>query len=671
MLMGATASAQWEHTGPFGAWTNCHLQVNGQELVGGVAGIFKSTDGASTWFPLGSGLPAGGIQALHYDGTVLYAGVDQEGLFRSLDEGQTWSACNNMALGSPFEITALSQDGSDLLVSCNTGRFRSSDQGLSFAELGDPLDYPGAMIALGGGVTITRSGFNYPGLLHRSNDGGATWSPSTTGLPAIPEIGALHVFGNALYAFGKHVYRSDDLGLTWQQQTTTPALYAPQFSCRKGNSIFLSTGGNFGVVVNRWDFGATTHTSITSGLPDTWTTVLFAVGDEVLINKNGTLYRTVDNGATWAEDPSTGMVGVAAVSVLAEGSLVLCGAGEAIYRSTDAGSNWQRVASPAFTAVIAFYKNGSTVLAGTGGEGLLRSDDGGASWPGLALSGQHVGCFAEGGGALFAGGSSGSSATVARSTNTGSTWGAFSTGLPGQAVVLDLLVVGGTVYAGVGASTGADAGVYSSSTAAAAWTHLPNGIADLAGTALALHDGELHVGTENGVHRSSDQGSSWTAVGSALNGVRVNDLAVVGAHLVAATESGIFLLAPGANDWQDITDDLQAAEPVALAAGSGFLFAATDGRSVARRALITVGMAEPPAGSGIIVAPNPVLDHVRLVGVTVPPGAPVIIHDASGREVLRLRASGGGLDVTGLAPGFYTLSFPSEAPGTNLRFIKH
>lgn len=672
LLASASVHAQWEHTGPFGAWTTCHARLSDHDLVGGTAGIFKSTDDAETWFPIGTGLPPGSIQALHHDGSVLYAGVDQEGLFRSLDDGQTWNPCNNAALGWPDQITGLSSYAGDLLVSCEEGRFRSSDQGLTFAPLGATADLPGEMIALGGDVIITRSWFNFPGNLYRSADGGTSWQPANTGLAAVPEIGALYANGADLYAFGKNVYRSTDQGLSWVQVTASPATYSVRHSCRRGDSFFFSTDGNLGVEVTRWDLGATSYANITAGLPDTWTTMLFTAGNDVLINKNGTLFRSANDGGTWSETAATGMAGVNALSVLADGSTVFCGAQEAIYRSTDAGAQWQRVASPPYADTWSFHKTGSTVLAGTS-EGVLRSDDGGTTWPTVTLPSLSVKCFASGGGALFAGGSSSSSGAVMKSLNGGASWTSFSTGLPAQSVVLDLVTVGSTLFAGVGASSSAVAGVYRTSTATAGWTHLPNGMADLAGTALAHHDNHLYAGTENGVFRSADEGTSWTAIGSALSGQRVNDLSVVGANLVAATESGLFLLAPGTNDWQDITDDLQTAEPVALAAGSGFLFAATDGRSVARRALFTVGMAEAHAGSGITVAPNPVLDHLRLVGMTVAPGAPVVVRDATGREVLRLRASGGPdqtFDASPLDAGHYIITMETPTFTFVSRFSK-
>ncbi|MGV3636661.1 MAG: hypothetical protein ACO1NQ_03340 [Flavobacteriales bacterium] len=656
-LFVTPVAGQWEHTGPYGAWTSCHLRVDGGDLVGGTAGIFKSTDAAQTWVPLGSGLPSGSVTKLHRNGTVLYAGVDQEGLFRSLDEGITWQACNNAAMGDPYDIAGISSDGPDLLIACDQGRFRSTDQGSTFQALGEAENYPGEMLALGGGVLLTRTGFNFPGIVFRSTDGGLTWQTATTGMEAPPGIGALYVNGTDVYAIGRHVYRSSDQGVTWTQVTATPQTYSPNYSCRIGNSFYFSSDGNVNVMVSRWDLGSTSFVDIAAGLTDTWTTVLFgnAAGD-VFINKNRVLYRSIDQGSTWVEQGSTGMIGAEAFSLLVDGDLVLCGSHEGIHRSTDAGATWQRVAAPAFADVTGFHKNGNTVLAAIG-DGILRSTDGGLTWPGTALPNLAIGVFAANSGVLFAGGNNFGNAIVRRSTDGGATWSDFSSGLPGDAGILDLLATGGDVFAGIGAGQNGEPGVYKSNAATANWSLMNTGIEGLAGTALTVRAGIIHLGTENGVYSSADGGSTWVPVGTALTGILVNDLVIAGSNIIAATEEGIFAFGPGAVEWIDITDDLLPAEPLGLATGNGFVYAATQGRSVARRSLNTVGMKDIPASAPFRIGPNPVHDMLWILdGPTAP--ANLVIRDMVGREVMAPVLWKGQriqLDVTRLDPGNYLL----------------
>lgn len=671
-LCVSPVAAQWEHTGPYGAWNSCHATVSGADLVGGSAGLFKSTDGGQTWAPWGEGLPSEDVIKLHRLGAVLYAGVDQEGLYRSFDDGLTWSACNNAAMGNPYDITGINDDGTDLLVSCNTGRFRSTDQGLTFTSLGSTPNYPGEMIALGGGLLVTRGGFNFPGDLYRSTDDGATWQVANNGLDATPGIGALYTNGTDLIAFGRHVYRSTDQGLTWTQITTTPLAYPPKYGCRIGDRFYFSSDGNLNVLVSRWDLGASQYTDIAPGLPDTWTSTIFgnAAGD-VFINKARSLYRSTDNGATWIEQSAIGMLGAEVYSLLVEEDLVICGGYEGIHRSTDAGATWQRVASPEYTSVSGLHKNGNTVLAATS-NGLLRSNDGGVSWPDAPLVDISLAAFTSGGGSLFVGGSQAGNATVRRSTDGGATWSNFSSGLPSQAGVLDVLASGTLVFAGVGAGPDGDPGVYRSAIGSAGWELVNTGMVGLAGTAFAMNQGFIYVGTENGVYRSNDQGTSWSAIGPSLSGVLVHDLAVVATNVVAATENGVFLLAPNTTDWTDITDDLLPADPLALATGIGnnYLYAATLGRSVARRALSTVGQQEIMAPSSLAIHPNPVDDRLW-IDSEVSGTVQLVIHDMTGREVMRQDDHNArSIDVSDLTSGCYTLTILRSDGRSSARFIK-
>ena len=670
----AFAFAQWEHTGPFGAWNSCHENVNGADLVGGTAGIFKSTDGAQTWTPWGSGLPSGSVMLLHRLSTVLFAAVDQEGLYRSTDDGFTWSACNNASMGNPYDITGISDDGASLLVSCNEGRFRSTDQGLTFTALGNAPNYPGEMLALGGNVIITRGGFNFPGNVYRSTDNGATWQDANNGFDATPGIGAIHVDGTDLYAFGKHVYRSTDQGLTWTQLTTTPLAYPPKYSCRIGNRFYLSSDGNTNVLVHRWDLGAAEYTNIAPGLPDTWTTTLFgSAAGHLFINKGRSLYRSTDNGATWAEQAATGMIGAETYSLWVEGDLVICGGYEGIHRSTDAGTTWQRVASPQYTTIGGLHKNGNTVLAATT-SGLLRSNDGGITWPTTALTNLSLGSFANGGGSLFVGGSNAGNATVRRSTDAGNTWSDFSAGLPSQAGVLDVLATVDAVFAGIGTGPDGDPGVYRSAITSSNWTLVNTGMEGLAGTAFTTNQGFIYVGTENGVYRSNNEGASWSAIGPSLAGVLVHDLVTIMTKVVAATENGIYVLESGASDWVDITDDLLPADPLALASGIGnnYVYAATQGRSVARRDLSTVGFSEPMLLPSVSIGPNPVSDELWILSGPTD-AAHFVIRDMAGREVLAPRLwkdRSMHLDVGTLEPGNYLLHFTSSDRHYTTPFIK-
>lgn len=89
------------------------------ESGGTGSGLFKSTDGGSTWKPLGKGLPEGelgriAVEVAPSDPKIVYALVEakRSALFRSDDAGETWQEVNNSfnVTGRPFYFANLAID---------------------------------------------------------------------------------------------------------------------------------------------------------------------------------------------------------------------------------------------------------------------------------------------------------------------------------------------------------------------------------------------------------------------------------------------------------------------------------------------------------------------------------------------------------------------------------
>jgi photosystem II stability/assembly factor-like uncharacterized protein len=378
----------------------------------GIGGVSRSTDGGVTWETLNTGLPEGiGVIALALDpatpgtlfaGTTGIALVDREssgGVYKSTDGATSWQAVNAGLSNTGIGALAIHPTAPGTLYA-EAGRrvYESTDgatswQGVDFPGLPlfEPIN-PGTLYA----VDI--------GRVFKSTNGGATWEAANAGLDNTTYVSALVIDSTApgtLYASGDPyvsysgpspgggIFKSTDAAATWEaanaglpnepplsftfvsalafEPTAPGTLYAAAWGLSSGVvsfGVFKSTDA-----ANSWQ-------RINTGLPDSPHVNVLAI-DPII---PGTVYA----GAT---------------TVCASGS---CSDG--VFKSTDGGGSWRAVGAglPAtsINALAIDPIRSSTLYAGTGsctqdpvgGEvncsgGVFKSTNGGVTWtafnPGL------------------------------------------------------------------------------------------------------------------------------------------------------------------------------------------------------------------------------------------------------------------------------------------------
>ena len=117
------------------------------EYVGATSGLFKSTDGGSTWQPLTRGLPTAaqglsriGIGVAPANPQRLYAWVtaspESGGIYRSDDAGASWTRVNAERRvwdrGDDFANVRVDPKNPDIVYAANTSTYKSTDGGRSF-----------------------------------------------------------------------------------------------------------------------------------------------------------------------------------------------------------------------------------------------------------------------------------------------------------------------------------------------------------------------------------------------------------------------------------------------------------------------------------------------------------------------------------------------------------
>lgn len=261
----------------------------------GGCGLWKTTDGGSTWQPIGDSLPSLAISALAIDPskpTRVYAATQDQGMFRTEDGGTTWVQVTTTALrplGNAGNRLLVDPTNPDRLhLSSRDGIYRSTDRGVTWqlvlntgtasSLVMDPSDANHLYAAMTNNSDLSQTG------IYESFDSGATWTDTPlSGCPgdALPNAVTqrttirIAISGGRLYAgyltrppdqsCSYTVYRTTDIGCSiggrlerqWEKgwETSDPGicktlwsgLYAdpsnPAFLYVTGTRFYVSRNG--------------------------------------------------------------------------------------------------------------------------------------------------------------------------------------------------------------------------------------------------------------------------------------------------------------------------------------------------------------------------------------------------------------------------------------------
>ena len=304
--------------------------VRSLQSIGG-GGIFASTDGASTWSYQNAGL------------------VSQFGL-------------------SPIDVNALAIDPLDSSVYAATvsGVFKSEFGVLPWTPVNQ--NFAAYSVAVEESISSKVYAGNY-GRVSKSTDAGATWTESTTGLPASQPVNALAIdpgndsivyAGTGNTSLDGGVYKSVDGGSTWSPATTgLPNVAANALLIDPANTatLYAAVGSSSGGGVYKSTNGGTSWSVAGTGLPNRGVSAL-------------------------AFDP-TNTTNIYAASLIG------------VYKTTDAGANWTRLLQTNFDllSMAVDPSDPSIIYLGTetfSGLGVLKSTDGGATWTASGLTDNRV-----------------------------------------------------------------------------------------------------------------------------------------------------------------------------------------------------------------------------------------------------------------------------------------
>ena len=298
-------------------------------------GVWKSTDGGTSWTAISDELPViavGGLAVSKVDHNVIVIGTGEAspnidrvtgiGIWRSTDAGASWEPTNvsyNAGGLTGFHFVEAGPNGT-FLAGETDGLWRSSDHGASWDTVRVGGDYYDAVWKPGDADRVyTVKGNDASGNnVKVSTDDGLTWTKAGTGQPNSFQIGKTKLAVSAaasstVYAFiGENgtgggttgVYRSQDDGATWTARNTGTNLVNGQswynLVCEADpdNVDRLFIGG---VILRRSIDGGASWTTIGGGVHADHHDLKYIPGSTstLWVGNDGGVWRSGNDGTSW------------------------------------------------------------------------------------------------------------------------------------------------------------------------------------------------------------------------------------------------------------------------------------------------------------------------------------------------------------------------------------
>lgn len=405
-------------------------------------GIWKTTDGGTTWMDIGRDLESLSFGALAIDPShpeVVYAGsgetqmlgwfahFDGRGLFKSTDGGANWiRITDGFGDFTCFADIVVSPHNSDVVLCAlssgsfftgvplpNNGIWKSTDAGMTWTrtleeeDASDVLFHPTDPDIIYAAVGGMQDG----GGFYISTDQGSTWVRSSNGLSAPDRIARMQIDlartnPSVIYAYScevtvynppfgiSYAFKSVDGGSTWNQISAGIPLGGATFDQDQGtydqclavdpedeNHVYA---GNMAMHETK-DGSKFSFSSITNSAHCDFHQVMYAPSDPeiIYIVTDGGVYKSVNGGQT-VTSVNNGLPTLQFYRVASSAldSLKIIGGTQdnASMITFDGGQHWKHIIDSDGMECFFDYSDPNTVYASTQNGDFYRSTDGGKSF---------------------------------------------------------------------------------------------------------------------------------------------------------------------------------------------------------------------------------------------------------------------------------------------------
>ncbi len=433
---------------PPGSILNGHLCVsqNGYIIIASSKKIYRTPDRGKAWESIDISTTKF-ITSVYFDhksGYVL-AGIYQEGVIRSMDDGATWAPVNSGLnnISSVTEWCFFVQPDGKLYAggnapSPNGGIYVSVTKGASWTQINGDIvpDYITNIAVNSSGHIFFTSAGNY---IYRSTNSGTNWIRVTTKLELRFSMDLVILPNNEIFVgtSQKGIFHSTDNGDTWNQISFSPGdvevremVYDATFdrivtACYGSGILVSSAGGTFWRLYNNglyhapvnhlalstrlyasgygmgiWQLDSMIWKSITYDLPSSKTTCVAVKPGYIFASTmfNG-IHRLTENGSSWT-DITNGIYDQVVFTYTASDGSIYAQTGTVyhFYRSDNDGNTWTEAFSGDYQSTVQCMigkTNPGYYFVGTSGNGVLRSTDG-LTWTGVnnGLNNLTINCMA-------------------------------------------------------------------------------------------------------------------------------------------------------------------------------------------------------------------------------------------------------------------------------------
>ena len=352
------------------------LAVSGTNIYAGTGGGFTggsilfSSNGGANWVTLKDSIF---VQSLLISGSNIFAGTTK-GVYLTANNGSNWSVTNNGLINN--SVSLLASNGTNIFAGTFLGGvFRSINNGASWTE----TSYLSNVTSLTFNDTIIYAGTG-GGVLKSANYGNS-WTFVASG--GTNQVNTIVVKGSNIFAgtnFGVFLIAN---GSGWTPINNGLTTLLVRSLVLNGNDIIAGTAGGVFLSSNN----GSSWISINNGLTNLNIKTLAVSGTNIFAGTAGGVFLSSDSGSSWTAI-NNGLTNLNIQSLIVSDSNVFVSTNSGVFFSSNYGNTWTAANNGLINNVVqSFAVCGANVFAGTNGNGVWKNSSFLCSYPTIPASG--------------------------------------------------------------------------------------------------------------------------------------------------------------------------------------------------------------------------------------------------------------------------------------------